>query len=552
MLVLLSLHVRNSLRFMTFQRLPILIFAAFVLSALLPSSVSPASTRLMMTSLPAKREFRAVWIATVYGINWPPKAGADASTAAAQRQGFIELLEACRTARLNAVIVQVRPSADALYAASREPWSQWLTGTQGRSPSGYWDPLAFMIQETHKRGMEFHAWFNPYRSVTSDKTPLAPAHIARTRPDWHLTFGNPAKLLNPGLPQVRDYVTSVVMDVVRNYDVDGVHFDDYFYPYGGIGGQDAITFSRHPRGFLNIADWRRDNVNQLVRQVSDSIQAVKPFVKFGVSPFGVWKTGVPAGIMAADTVPLDLYGAYSAIYCDAVAWLQAQTVDYVMPQLYWAFGSKKDYAKLMPWWLTQTRGRHLYTGNAAYKMTEQGWAASEILSQIRLNRSEGAHGCSLYNVANIANNTKGLRDSLRRNLFRYHAFPPTMPWKGLAAPLAPQNLILRLAQNGREQNPDVILRWLRPNTTEAAGELRSESKNTEIKASEARFYAVYRFAGSERPNTNDPRALLVITPDTEFTDTEARADERYTYVVTTLDRLWNESDASARVGKLAR
>jgi uncharacterized lipoprotein YddW (UPF0748 family) len=522
-----------------------------------PSAPAPS------VSTPPKREFRAAWVATVYGINWPARAGADASTAAAQRQSFIELLDACRDARLNAVIVQVRPSADALYAAQREPWSQWLTGTQGKPPSAGWDPLAFMVDETHKRGMEFHAWFNPYRSVTSDKTPLAPTHVAKQHPDWHLSFSNPAKLLNPGLPQVRDHVTNVVMDVVRNYDIDGVHFDDYFYPYGGISGQDAITFSRYPRGFTNIADWRRDNINQLVKQVADSIEAIKPYVKFGVSPFGVWKTGVPAGIVAADTVPLDLYGAYSVIYCDAMAWLQAQTVDYVMPQLYWAFGSKKDYAKLMPWWLeqAQTRGRHLYTGNAAYKMTEQGWSASEILRQLRANRNEGAQGCAIYNVAHVVQNTKGLRDSLRRDVFRTLALPPTMPWKpwkqAAVPPQAPADVVLRLVRGGGNSRGNAGANT-NQNASSNARATPSAALTTTfttpmlrwLKSPDARFYAVYRFGENERVNIGDARTLLAITPATEFTDLTSRSDQRYTYVVTALDRLWNESDATARVGKL--
>lgn len=476
-----------------------------------------------------------MWVASVFNINWP-KSATDAP--AKQRQEFITLLNECRASGFNAVIVQVRPSADAFYTASREPWSQWLTGTQGKPPSPLWDPLTFMVSETHKRGMEFHAWFNPYRSVVSAKTLVSQYHIARTRPDWHLTFDNPYKLLNPGLPQVRDYVTSVVMDVVRNYDVDGVHFDDYFYPYGGTGGQDAITFSRYNRGMTNIADWRRDNVNVLVKTVYDSICAVKPFVKFGVSPFGVWKTGVPAGIMAADTMALDLYGAYSVIYCDALAWLQQQTVDYLMPQLYWGFGGKKDYAKLMPWWLSQTRGRHLYTGNAAYKMTgTSNWPASEITSQLRFNRAQGAHGCSLYNVTFVTGNTKGLQDSLRRDVFRNPALPPLMLWKDSIPPLAPTRLTLRIHSHSIHQHGKAVLLTWQESEKAADGD-------------GARFYAVYRFPYGERVNTDDARTLVGLTPDTQFFDSTAKPNERYTYVVTALDRLWNESEATARVGKL--
>ncbi len=488
--------------------------------------------RQLQESVPPKREFRAVWIPTVFNITWPERAS---DTPAKQRQDFITLLNQHRASGFNAVIVQIRPSADAFYAASREPWSQWLTGTQGKNPQPFYDPLDFMIEETHKRGMEFHAWFNPYRSVASASSQIASNHIAKMRPDWHLTFDNPHKLLNPGLPQVREYVTSIIMDVVRNYDIDGVHFDDYFYPYGGTAGQDAPTFGRYPRGFSNIADWRRDNVNLFVKMVADSIRAVKPFVKFGISPFGIWKTGVPSGIVASDTIPLDMYGAYSVIYCDALAWLQAGTVDYVMPQLYWQFGGKKDYAKLMPWWLAQAKaapngGRHLYTGNAAYKMVDKQWSSAEITAQLRFNRVQGAHGAALYNSNIVAKNIKGLEDSLREDVFRYIALPPTMPWKDDVPPCAPTNVVLRVNNTG------VALSWQKPPKADDGDS--------------AHRYAVYRFPYGERINIEDPRALRAITADTEFTDTTARPRERYVYVVTALDRLWNESEPSARVGKL--
>lgn len=476
-----------------------------------------------------KREFRAVWIPTVFNIAWPRKAS-DSPTK--QRQDFIHLLEVYKSCGFNAVIVQVRPCADALYAKSREPWSAFLTGTQGKAPTPFWDPLAFMIREAHKRGLEFHAWINPFRSVSSPSNNLAPDHISRLRPEWHLTFSNPYKMLNPGIPQVREYVTSVVMDIVRGYDVDGIHFDDYFYPYDGIGSQDAEAFFKYHRGFRSVEDWRRDNVNQFVKTVSDSITLEKPWIKFGISPFGVWKTGVPSGIVAADTVPLDLYGAYSVIYCDAVQWLRDGSVDYLMPQLYWAFGSKKDYAKLLPWWLSQTlttgAGRHLYSGNAAYRLGDKSnWVVNEIVGQIRFNRSRGAQGCSLFGSASITNNIKGLKDSLQNTLFRYPALPPPMPWKDAIPPLPPVALTLNRQQN---QN---ILQW-KPPPIARDGDT-------------ARYYVIYRFSSNDQITTDDPRYICGITTSISFVDTDAINNERYMYIVTALDKLHNESEPTTRI-----
>lgn len=476
-----------------------------------------------------KREFRAVWIPTVFNIAWPRKAS---DTPSKQRHDFIHLLDAYKSSGFNAVIVQVRPCADALYAKSREPWSAFLTGVQGKAPVPLWDPLAFMIREAHLRGLEFHAWINPFRSVSSPSSNVSPNHISRTHPEWHLTFSNPYKMLNPGLPQVREYVNSVVMDIVRGYDVDGIHFDDYFYPYDGIGSQDAEAFVQYHRGFRSVEDWRRDNVNQFVKMVYDSIQKEKPWIKFGISPFGVWKTGVPSGIVAADTVPLDLYGAYSVIYCDAVQWLRDGSVDYLMPQLYWAFGSKKDYAKLLPWWLQQAlsvgSGRHLYSGNAAYRLADKSnWVPNEVMGQVRFNRSRGAHGCSLFGSASITNNVKGLRDSLQYNLFRYPALPPLMPWKDAIPPLPPTSLTLQRLQH---QN---ILQWKAP----------APARDGDT----ARYYVVYRFAAGERITTDDSRSICAITTSLSFVDTRSEHDERYTYIVTACDKLHNESEPQARI-----
>jgi len=242
-----------------------------------------------------KREFRGAWIATVNNIDWPTRGASTAS----QKQALIDILNGLKAVNVNAVMFQIRPECDALYNSSIEPWSYWLTGFQGVAPSPFYDPLQFAIEETHKRGMELHAWFNPYRAEnTLGGYTTAPNHISNKHPEW--TFIKAGKrILDPGIPQVRDYVLSVIMDVVRRYDVDGIHFDDYFY-LDGMLSEDAVSFATYNPGNMTLADWRRNNVNTLVKMISDSITAVKPFIKWGISPRGIWRPNYPAGITGAD------------------------------------------------------------------------------------------------------------------------------------------------------------------------------------------------------------------------------------------------------------
>ena len=327
-----------------------------------------------------KHEFRGVWIATVFGLDWPVR-GAPPEQ---QKETLTLILDRLRDAGINAVFFQVRAESDAMYESSIEPWSYWLTGKQGRAPAPIYDPLAFAVKEAHERGMELHAWFNPFRANRGGDYATAENHVANRHPEWVLTVGS-VRILDPGKAAVRDYVTSVVMDVVRRYDIDGVHFDDYFYPYppNQISAQDAATFDEESRGFTSLFDWRRDNVNIFVAQVGDSIRAVKPHVSFGISPFGIWRNGVPPGIVGLD--------AYNVIFADALAWIEAKSIDYLVPQLYWPFGGAQDYATLAPWWADKIGELHLYTGNALYRAERATnpnalFSPDEIPEQIRFNR----------------------------------------------------------------------------------------------------------------------------------------------------------------------
>jgi uncharacterized lipoprotein YddW (UPF0748 family) len=481
-----------------------------------------------------KREFRGVWVAHVSNIDWPSRRDL---TAQQQRQEFISLLDEHKRNGINAVIVQVRSACDAMYPSEIEPWSEWLTGRQGQNP-GY-DPLAFMIAEAHKRGMEFHAWFNPFRAVTDVRSAsIAPNHISVTRPEWILAYGN-LRILNPGIPEARAHILRAVMDVVRKYDIDAVHYDDYFYPYP-VAGQtldDEATFRAFGRGIANIDDWRRDNIDLFIRASYDSIRAAKPWVKFGVSPFGIWQNRSTAQPLGSATSGLQ---SFSAIYADSRKWVEQQWMDYVAPQIYWTIGfNAARYEVLVPWWAQNSFGRHLYIGQGAYRINETGSDANwrnpnQVPEQVRLNRRTAeVRGNIFFSSRSLAANPLGFRDSLRNDLFRLPAVIPPMPWKDNAAPAAPQNLTATVVRNGVE------LRWNKPPGTQPLDATR--------------YFAVYRFEAGSNINTDDARAIRIITPNdtTAFTDeTNTLADVRYTYVVTAFDRLHNESPPSNPVSVL--
>lgn len=406
-------------------------------------------------SLP-KPEFRGVWIATVANLDWPTLRTASPAT---QRADLIDLLDKLKAAGINAVFFQVRTEADALYPSAIEPWSTYLTGTEGVAPNPLWDPLAFAIEESHKRGMELHAWLNPYRADRSPGSrPRAASHVTVTNPEWIITATSASssiKIMNPGLPEVRERVTAVVMDIVRRYDVDGIHFDDYFYPYppndmsvnGPRDGLDDATFATYGAG-MTKANWRRHNIDIMVKAVHDSIKAAKPHVKFGISPFGIWKNGVPSGIVGMD--------AYNVIFADAPAWLEDSSVDYLTPQLYWKYGGGQDYGKLAPWWASQTaaKGRHIYQGLAPYRLPPSSsggsdWAIGDLTSQIRYNQSNpNTQGHIFFRARSITGNIKNVADTLRQYYFTNATTTPRANWLPTSVPPAPSHLNVVAFQDG--------------------------------------------------------------------------------------------------------
>lgn len=374
-----------------------------------------------------KPEFRGVWIASVDNIDWPLKGMTNPDS---QRVEFIRQLDMHRSNGMNAVIVQVRPAADAFYPSPYEPWSQWLTGVQGQPPSPYYDPLDFMIKETHKRGMEFHAWCNPYRAdFKIGASSIAPHHVTKIHPEWFLDYGD-KKYFDPASKEVQRFVVKVVADIVKRYDVDAIHMDDYFYPYRIAGKEfpDEEAYKK-AKSKLSKDDWRRSNVDTIMKKLSIAIKKEKPWVQFGISPFSVWrnKDKDPRGSdsKAGQT-------NYDDLYADILLWLKEKWVDYVAPQLYLEIGHDKiDYVKMLEWWSKNSYGRNLYIGLGIYRSgSNAAWKnPNELPNQIKLLRQySNVHGGIYFSSKSFNNNPNGWNDSLRNNYYKLPAKTPVMSW----------------------------------------------------------------------------------------------------------------------------
>ncbi len=407
----------------------------------------------------APREFRAVWVATVANIDWPSKRDL---TVLQQQTEIIGILDRAKQLNLNAIVLQVRTSADALYESKLEPWSEYLTGTQGSAPEPYYDPLKMWVDEAHARGLELHAWFNPYRARhTQAKSPTARTHVSNTMPQAVKSYGG-FLWMDPGEAAASDHTLNVILDVVRRYDIDGVHIDDYFYPYPvPVPGTDVpppsaddtpqpraeLPFPDEPAwqsylstgGKMNRADWRRQNVNALIERIHTGIKREKPLVKFGISPFGLGKPEKrPAGIAG--------FSQYDKLYADAELWLQKGWLDYFTPQLYWAIEQKAQaYGVLLDYWAKEnTLGRHLWPGIYTSRIndTDKSWMPDEIVNQITMTRQKGmtdplVTGHVHFSMVAMAQNRKGINDALKQNLYQTPALVPASPWLDAVAPPAP-------------------------------------------------------------------------------------------------------------------
>jgi len=404
------------------------------------ASVAPAATYApsLIKPPPPAREFRAAWVATVGNIDWPSKAGLSTQD---QKSELLAILERARQLRLNAIIFQVRPGCDALYASALEPWSEYLTGQMGRAPAPFYDPLAFAVAEAHQRGLELHAWFNPFRAHhTKALSSIAANHVSRTHPQWVKAYG-PQLWLDPGEEAVHEYSRQVILDVVKRYDIDGVHLDDYFYPYPerDARGQmipfpDSASWQRYTTagGKFTREEWRRDNVDRFIHSLYEGIKAEKPFVKFGVSPFGIWRPGHPLQIKGFD--------AYEQLFADSRKWLAQGWLDYFAPQLYWNIEPKEQsYPALLKWWAEQNPlHRHLWPGDAPNRIGTKR-DSYEIVNQIRLTRQQpGASGNIHWSMKALMQNKDGINEALARDVYTQPALVPALTWLSATPPSSPK------------------------------------------------------------------------------------------------------------------
>ena len=447
------------------QRLPVLISVVCALvmvsgCATLRQGGGPEKVKIGPR---VEREFRGVWVATVDNIDWPTKPGLSTET---QKKEALAILDTVVALRLNAIVLQVRPHCDAMYASQLEPWSYYLNGVQGKAPDPYYDPLQFWVEEAHKRGIELHAWFNPYRAHMAKGGEVTDSSIVRKRPGLAKKLKDGMYWLDPAKQEVQDHSYSVVMDVVRRYDIDGVHFDDYFYPYGDGSFPDDDTWAEYQKsgGSLTREDWRRGAVNAFIERVYHGIKKEKPYVKFGISPFGIGKPGDPPSIQGFDQ--------YSGLYADAVLWLHEGWIDYWSPQLYWAVNQvPQSFPVLLGWWVKEnTRARHVWPGmyTVSYlKGTANDKGVDEVFNQIMIERGfvNDAPGHIHFSMKGFQRDSSTLNAGLRSGPYQKMALVPPSPWLDDEPPLAPklETSIVGdslLAISWTHENPTDVFRWV--------------------------------------------------------------------------------------------
>ncbi len=500
---------------------------AMALVALVVMVSCGSSDSVRSTSSAAKREFRGAWIQAVNGQF------IGMSTREMQRTLTYQLDELWKDG-VNAIIFQVRPECDALYKSDIEPWSRFLTGQQGLAPSPYWDPLQWMIDECHKRGMELHAWINPYRARTKTTKDLDARHIAVKRPDLCFEYDG-LLLLNPGCPEAKDYICRVVDDIVKRYDIDGLHIDDYFYPYPAAGQviNDDAQYARYGTSFRDRGDWRRDNVNVFIKQLSKTIHDRKPWVKFGVSPFGIYRNKKSAPNVGSDTNGTQ---NYDDLYADVLLWVNNGWVDYCVPQLYWEIGHKAaDYKTLITWWNNHSANRPLYIGEDVERTVKYPDPANPNVNQMgaKFNlhkQMPNVNGTVLWYAKAAVDNVGNYGSALRGKYWRNRALQPVMPFIDGKSPKKPRKLKTLDTEDG------LVLFWTAP-------------KGNGWK-DEAVKYVVYRFGADEKINLSDPSKIVSVTSKQHYKLPYKDGSTRYTYVVTALDRMSNESNGAVKRVKL--
>ena len=472
-----------------------------------------------------KHEFRGAWL-HIIGQGQYAK-----MTPAETRAYLVKQLDGLKQTGCNAIIWQVRPQADAAYESKLEPWSRWISGKAGVAPNPVWDPLQFMVTEAHKRGMELHAWINPYR-VTSGKDDVpAKGHVYYEHPEWFLKYADGKIYFDPALPESRNFICEVVADIMNRYDIDAIHMDDYFYPYPVTGKEfpDTASWQKYGAGWTDKGDWRRHNVDMLIDQLHKTMQQTKPWVRLGISPFGIWRNK-KSDVNGSETNGLQ---CYDALYADCPAWTRAGWVDYMVPQLYWQLEHKAaSDSVLIEWWNTQANGRHMYYGYSVnntmdYADTQNPAIKSQLERKVAMSRAlPNVHGVVWWPGYSVTSNYKGVKDSLVNRIMPTRALAPASTWLDSIAPAGVTGLKAKRTGKG------VQLSWTAPASTDPM--------------QQARFYVVYGFAKGEKIDTGKASAIVDVVDATSYTVAKAPR-KGYTYVVTVLDRCNNESTQQAQV-----
>lgn len=473
-----------------------------------------------------KREFRGAWIQCVNGQFM-------GMSTEKMQQTLVDQLDNLKQAGINAIIFQVRPEADALYKSQYEPWSRFLTGAQGQRPEPFWDPLTFMIKECHRRGMELHAWINPYRAKTKNTQTLAHHHPSKLYPERFIAYEGQL-FFDPGQPKNREYICMIVTDIVKNYDVDAIHMDDYFYPYpvAGVEFGDDASFAQYGKGFTNKEDWRRDNVNLLIKDIHQTIRSIKPWVKFGVSPFGIWRNK-KNDVNGSETNGLQ---NYDDLYADVLTWINNGWVDYNIPQIYWEIGhSAADYNTLAVWWAEHASGCNLFIGQDVMRTVTnadpQNPGIHQQYAKMNLQRSlPTVSGSCQWPASAVVENAGRYRDVLMQDFHRYPSLQPLFPSIDNTAPKKVKKLKMVWTEDGP------MLFWMPPKYKKEMDRARS--------------FVVYCFSEGESINIDDPSKIVAVTQRTWYKLPYRTGKEKFTYVVTALDRLHNESKAVKKNLKL--
>lgn len=474
-----------------------------------------------------KREFRGAWIQCINGQFQ------GLSMTEMQRMLTYQLDELQKDG-VNAIMFQVRAECDALYASPYEPWSKYLTGQQGKAPFPYWDPLQWMIEQCHKRGMELHAWINPYRAKTKGTNLLATNHIAITHPERVFNYDG-QYILNPGLSENRDYICKIAEDIVRRYDIDGFHIDDYFYPYPAAGQQipDQSLYQSTRGNFKNIGDWRRNNVNLFIQQLGNTIHQTKPWVKFGVSPFGIYRNARTAPGIGSRTNGLQ---NYDDLYADVVLWDQKGWIDYCVPQLYWEIGNRAaDYKELIGWWNNHITNRPLFIGEDVLRTVKyaapQNPQSHQMPAKWQLHeQNKNVKGTVLWYAKAAVDNPGNYGLKLRNDYWRYPALQPAMPFLDDTEPRKPKKV------KAKHESDGYYLTWKAP-----------KSKDWRDKAHQ---YVVYCFQKGEDINLDDPSHIVALTYDTRIKLNRKDGKDKRIFYVSALNRVSNEGPAKKKKVKL--